>query len=460
MANPPRKSSVEPLEPRESSRSLRLTSLERYHLADDRPDFPNVIACDLRVRGSVDRATAESALDLAVRRHRLAGSRLVTPRFRGPAWDLGTPSLEPPRIRAIPAADAPGDPVDAVDLSVQPSGELVIRDEGESTRLSFRIHHAAVDGGGGLQVVADWLLLYDQLSAGATPKLRDLAPDRLPGRNRLGFLTRRAITRIWIQPIAFFGAFKFLFRRVTPIAPTSHATSKEMRPAKGLLSADIPSHNLELLRNRISDGRASINDLLMQAVFRAVHEVRKQRGWHVPHEWLRLVIPMSIRDWTDRRLPAANRATIVQLDRTDRDFESADSLVQGINHELTNIRNWNLEKTFLLVLRMVSLVPGWVKRMAANPVCRATTVLTNLGAPFERLKLTRTKDGQLQAGGLVVEDVDLVVPLRPTTPLGFATLRYGNRQRLSLHYDRRLIGDALAQELLDHVVRFLQLNEQ
>ena len=38
---------------------------------------------------------------------------------------------------------------------------------------------------------------------------------------------------------------------------------------------------------------------------------------------------MSIRDFADRRLPAANRATLVQLDRSDRDFADPEGMIWG-----------------------------------------------------------------------------------------------------------------------------------
>ncbi|MDG2014935.1 MAG: hypothetical protein P8J33_15630, partial [Pirellulaceae bacterium] len=117
-------------------------------------------------------------------------------------------------------------------------------------------------------------------------------------------------------------------------------------------------------------------------------------------------------------------------------------------------KKWNLEKTFLLLMRCFALVPGLVKRIAAKDVCRATTVVTNLGSPFERLKLDR-HDGKLKSGDLLVENVGLMVPLRKNTPLGFATLRYAGEQKICVHYDPLQITAQQAQQIHQAVVRQL-----
>jgi hypothetical protein len=141
------------------------------------------------------------------------------------------------------------------------------------------------------------------------------------------------------------------------------------------------------------------------------------------------------------------------VDRRDRDFADPAGLLWGINFELGNIRRWKLDRTFLLVLRCVSAVPGWVARLAARPVCRATSVVTNLGAPFERLRLPRDGDGRLCFGGLVLEEVDLVVPLRPMTPAGFAVLRYAGGLRINLHFDAAVMPPGIADELMERIAQ-------
>lgn len=442
---------------------LPLTAIELYHLADDSPRYPNVIGCDLVVSGVLDRDVATRALRKAADSHRMMAARLQPRGIRRPFWKLANEQAEQLVWQAWPE-DTDGQPdqpfmLPRIDPQQQITAQYFIQQQGQQTRFGFRSHHAAVDGVGGLQFVQDFLIHYHQLANQVEqPRPRRVDSDLLPKRNHLKLFSREFAGKLWIQPVAVLGALKFLLRRVTRMVPNAgHRPVSGPAPTR-LISATIPQSRVARLKQTATAHGATVNDLLLAAVFLSIHQTRKRRNWAVADEWLRLVIPFNIRDVADRRLPAANRATIVQLDRRDRDFADPAGLIWGINHELGNIRGWNLEKTFLLVLKWMSLVPGWISRVAGRPVCRATTVLTNLGAPLERLKLKLPVDeeGRLRAGDLTVEDLQLAVPLRWQTPLVFAACRYRDRQSLNLHFDCEAVPPDLADELLKRVLDSLE----
>jgi len=426
---------------------LKVTSIERYHLCDDTDQNPNVIGCELTVSGEVDPDIATLALRDTARRHPLICARLKD----GKHWvyDLAT-DIE--RLAWHGIAEDPQEDLRRIDPIDQFAARFLMLRRDNLTVLSFRTHHALMDGGGGLQLVADWLATYHRISSGTTkPASRKTNPEILPQRNNLRLLNRRFLSKLWIQPIAMLGATKFLFRRVSGIDAGSDSTADNLPPNDfHVITQTISSESVAELRAAANSTEATVNDLILRAVFLSLHEFRQLQENHQPDEWLRLVIPISIRDFADRRLPAANRATLVQLDRTDRDFADPAGLLWGINYELGNIRNWNLEKTFLLVMRCLSVIPGFLSRSAKKDVCRATSVVTNLGAPFERLKLERI-DGKLRSGGLIIEDVGLIVPLRKHTPIGLAVIRYAGQLKLCLHYDPVQLNEKHARQVLQMV---------
>ncbi len=426
------------------SQLLPLTSVEQYHLADDSRRFPNVIVCDLIVTGKLDREIATRALRDTMARHLMASARLVSRGWRKPVWQLDPEFAESHQIIDGPIES------NFIDLKSSLPGQLCVIDEGIRTRLRFRVHHAAVDGAGGLQFITDWMQTCHRLITGSDqPRSRTMDQTLLRRRNNLRLFSRQFISRLWIQPIAVMGAFKFLMRKVTPIVPLDLPAGETGAPASTVqLTIELDAEQINQLRNVATQRNVTINELVLQAVFRSIHQLRKERDWHSDGEWIRLVIPMNIRDFADRRMSAANRATVVPLDRTDRDFADHAGLLWGINYELGNIRNWNLEKTFLLILKWMSIVPGWINRSAKRRVCRATSVVTNLGTPLERVKLPTDDQGRLMVGNLLVEDVELTVPLRPLTPLGFAVMRYGNRQKINLNFDTKLIPADVAEQLM------------
>lgn len=432
---------------------LRVTSIERYHLYDDTPENPNVIGCDLTVRGPLHLENATAALREAAQRHPMVAARLddrywqLDPaEARALEWVVVTKAQAEAQAEAL-GSGSPENDLRVIDLAHQLTTRFILRRGQDVTHLSFRMHHAAADGGGGLQFVADWLLTYHRLSSGSElPRSRETNPQLLAKRNHLKLLTREFLGKLWVQPIAILGASKFLLRKVQAVVPPRVSPQATEVQDFQVISSSLSTQQVEDLRRLAAEGKATINELILRGVFLGIHQFRKSQGLYQPREWLRLVVPISIRDFSDRRLPAVNRASIVQLDRTDRDFADPQGMTWGLNYELGNIKKWNLEKTFLLLMRCFALVPGWVKRIASKDVCRATSVVTNLGSPFERLKLER-QDGKLKAGDLLVENVGLMVPLRKNTPLGFATLRYAGEQKICMHYDPQQMTAEQAREV-------------
>lgn len=433
---------------------LRVTSIERYHLSDETPQNPNVIGCDLHVRGDVDLDIATAALRKVAERHPMISARL-----NGQAWDIDPSNADLLKWEICNASDSDLEHGDLriIDLADGLACRFIMRRHDAGAQLSFRLHHAAADGGGGLQSVADWLVTYHRLqTCSDRPKSRAMRPELLNQRNNLRLLSRAFISKLWVQPIAILGATKFLFRRVQPLKPLDPIRSQKFPKDFTTLRASLSADQMTRLKQEAESADATINEMILRALFLALHDFRKAYGYHRTGEWLRLIVPVSIRDFSDRGLSASNRASMVQLDRTDRDFNDPKGLLWGLNYELTNIRKWNLEKTFLLLVRCFSIVPGWIDRIAAKDICRATSVLTNLGSPFDRLKLERV-DGKLQSGNLLVEDVDLVVPLRRKTPIGLATLRYAGEQKICLHFDPVEVDHFEAEILLEKVVQHLTI---
>lgn len=432
------------------STQLKVTSIERYHLCDDTTQNPNVIGCELLVSGHVDRDMATSALREIAQRHPTIHARL-----KQRHWVLDPADVALLNWRVIESNSV--EDLRKIDLDQGLATRFLLCREGDLTRIVFQTHHAMMDGGGGLQIVNDWLLAYHRISTRSDkPKSRETNPEILPARNDLRLLSRGFLSKLWIQPVAILGASKFLFRRVTAITEGLNQPGAAAEPSGfQVLCESLAVETVGRLKQEASASNATVNELILRAVFLGMHQFRRNHNLHERNEWLRLIIPMSMRDFADRRLPACNRATIVQLDRKDRDFADPAGMVGGLNCELGNIKSWNLERTFPLVVRMLSYLPGFLARSARKDVCRATSVVTNLGAPFERSKLERI-GGKLRSGNLIVEDVGLIVPLRQQTPIGFALMRYNGQQKICMHFDPCQIERQHAAEILQEVVQCLK----
>ncbi len=385
--------------------------------------------------GEFDLDIADQALRQTLERHRLAIAR-VDQRQRH--WVFDSSLLDTIRFEQVSAEHVPI----AVPINVATSGtaKFLWQPIQSGFKLHLVNHHAAADGLGGLQFVLDWMASYHNLRGGVPPvKLRDLDQQMMLSRNQLDLMSKSFLNQAWLQPIALFGATKFMFRRIAHFGSDVSGADSAADPVKWLpnptklINICLNQAESETYRQLAEKHNRTINDFLLRDLFLAMHDFRKEQGIHRSGEWLRIIVPMSIRTFSDRRMPSVNRATIVQLDRSDKQLRDAAILVDGVSRELRNIKDWRLDKTFLLALRFFSMWPGLLKRVAQRKVCRATTILTNLGAPFDRTKLP-CRQGKIVLGGAVLEDFELIAPLRPLTPVAFAASRYADQLKLSMHY--------------------------
>ena len=112
------------------------------------------------------------------------------------------------------------------------------------------------------------------------------------------------------------------------------------------------------------------------------------------------------------------------------------------------IKNNHLGLTFVLLLRLLKRLPGGLRGTARADRCAATCLVTNVGEPLAKTPLPE-EDGRLMVGGMRLEGIDPLPPLRPLTAAAFTLFRYMGRQCITLHYDSRPLTREQAQDLLD-----------
>lgn len=430
---------------------LPLSSIERLHLHDDWPEFPNQIFARIRLTGELQPELANQSLRLVFRRH--VWNKAVVRRGPRGGWIWDQDEAAEPQF--VWSDDEPRG-FARLDLTRGPACRLIARNLPGGCELTFQIHHALVDGLGGLHCLRDWLVIYDNLVAGRDPEqgLPTLEPKLLGQRNRLGLLRPRYWLYAWRQAIGLFGASKFLFRPFATIAGSGqHAERTEISPADSAwphyTAISWEGAELSGLRQAIRQAGVSLNDWLLAALFHALDEWHRELYGRNLEGYSRLIVPINLRTADDRQLPAANRASLVQLDRRPRSEPDQLRLAQGISYELKLIRDWQLDRMFLLLVRGMSLSDAWLRSVVARRKPRATSMLTNLGRPLLRIGLP-SADGKLLAGGMRLEGLDVVGPIRFGMPLSFAVAEYAGQMRLTAHYDSRLLS---AQQVEDLAVR-------
>ncbi|MCH2178205.1 MAG: hypothetical protein MK106_05305 [Mariniblastus sp.] len=425
---------------------LPLTSMEQFHLLDEHPEYSNSTFAKFELEGMIDPIFAQKALDLAVQRHPILNARIQCKgRKRWWVWvpdsrlttDWSRQGLDHGPSRTFDMAQEPGVHVYA---GISPTSTLVL----------FHGHHSTCDGLGGIQFTTDWLRIYDNLVRHREPLegLPVLAPKMLLRRNHLRLFSKRYLQHLWKQPIGLFGAAKFIFRKIRPLYPVPQERegwNGVTQPA--IIGQWVESTVTARLRQQALEQNVTFNSLVMTEFFLCLQDWRKVEMGQDGRDWIRLIVPMSIRDISDRRQTAINRATVVQVDRCGRDFEEPVRLLARLDREMEIIRHWQLGKIFNLAIRAMAVIPGMLARSARNQKCRGTAVYTNLSEPVGRLGLTPNGDS-VEVGHMRLKSFDYVGPIRRGTPIYVSIQKHLERIRISMHYDPRIIDAEQARELL------------
>ena len=452
---------------------MPMRSIEKFHWFDDNKEYPNVVFCRMRIKGKLDQAIAREAWQIAVERQPFAD---VEPKKVGGRWcwvqgprgdEDGSRRFEDWRGTRFEFQEFESAPVpwkfkdhliesstgSYLGVFTCPSNSInQSPNENSSTHQTevwLYVHHAVGDGAGSILVINDWMMIYANLKSNRDPQtgLHRLDPKLLANRNSINFFTWNYLKHLWKQPIALFGAVKFAFRKTPELIPPEHQASNQPSHYPSIIGQWIDADQVSQISQHASQHNVTVNTILLGQLYLILADWRSQQGHHDSKDWMRIIMPISIRRVSDRRLPTANRATLVQIDRQSRQTDDLGAFYFGLNREINIIRGWQLDKIFLLAIRAMSF-SDWMLRWAANnQKSRAMAVFTNLGEPLRKSERAGGRHPDKEAP-IRPDEFDLVGPIRAGTPVNFSVSRYGAAMRVSLQYDSKLISETQAKELL------------
>ena len=465
---------------------MPLTSIEHFHLLSGSSAHPNVLFCRVIISGTLHQKLLNEAMGQVLNRHFLINRRLAKSSQR-PTW-INDPNCQTIPLTSLQVLD--DRPLDAsfipiaqdletklnlnstcgthvwylplVSTATQPNSQEVAQTHAAAkSMLFFAIHHSVTDGLGGSRVINEILIAYDNLVAGRAwdDGFRRLAPARLSQRNRLGLNRWDYWKHLWKQPIALAGMAKFLFRGFHVIkggqakacgTPNIESDSQTLGLRGRWISEDLSAQ----IDRSAAEKSISANSIAMASVFYALPTWSRQLSDTPVEKWFRMVLPISIASKNDLRSPITNRATIVQIDRCEDQMRDVDSFLHYLDREVKIIVGWQFDKLFLLLIRMMSVSRGWLRRSAANPRARGTIVFTNLGQPFRSVdkRLQKLSGAAANADHLTdVVDFDYAGPIRSGMPLNFTIQRHQQRYRITARFDGRVLTTDQADRFLDQV---------
>lgn len=438
----------------QAAKLLRCSAFEEFMLDQDAPEHPCVICLRLELEGELDGPQLNRAL-LAVARHHPLLRATLESRWGKLWWQIQSDVAVELQVHAHPAPAWPTARFFDLMHTVGLQADLYPAESSQPNILFLQIHHALADGLGCLQVVEDLLAEY------ASPGARSSQSSSidLQQRNRFGLNAIQMLRLIPKQCIGLAGVRQFLTRRPVPIngSQSDLTTSARLTALKHQLTCQ----QTELLKQNAKQHGATLNDYLAGLVFEACDELRRDHAAYNQAEWLRMMVPMSLRIAQTQRLSACNVVSCVFLDRTGQQIAHRPELIRSIHEEMELIKRNRLAFMFILSL--------WVRKVfrfrfhraalvAAQPRrCQTSIVFSNMGRIFETSRLPITPDGRIQAGQLKLTGLEVLAPIAPLTHVAIMTFQYAGRITLSLRYDGQAISATNAARLLQRIAQRIDI---
>jgi hypothetical protein len=429
---------------------LSLTPLEKFFLADVRPTHPMTFWIYLELSGVVEAEQLEAAYSAALRRHPLLHAYVRPGRKGRLYWTAADDSAT--RMTWL-AADEPIEFVndEGIDLALETGLRLWIERGPERTRLSLEFHHACCDGTGAYRFIGDLLALYGQdfAETAELTALEPCEPSRL--RSRLALQVDLWPTRRYLALVkrGLAQLTALVRHRPSPLRgrrkPLSSMPGRPEVISTGLSQADSQA----LRRIAISSG-ATLNDLLIAALFHTLAAWIDQVGNSNAKSFARVMMPVDLRSEDDREMPAASLTSYTFLTHRLGECRDRMKILRAVSNDTAVIKRTAAAKVFADAVAIAGSVPKLLPLVLTAPMSLASAVLSNAGDPSRRFTATLPRrNGLIVSGNLVLKEITGVPPLRPRTNATFSVSGYGKRLVVSLRCHHSAFDSVDARALLD-----------
>ncbi len=434
---------------------LPLAAFEEYMFRDDRPKYPMGIIARLRFSGRLDPQAAEIALRQVVARHPLLRAKIQRTSWGRLAWapaDDYLPTihwLDGPQHDRLPL-------MRPIDLCSGPGMRVWAAADTEQSCLSLQVHHAVCDGKAVLQVAGDFLRGYAQAVDREDARVEQAPCDAavLGGRGTFGLTPLKYLRMLPAQLMGLSRVWKFFMQRPVPVLKRITAVCSELPTGyPEVKAARLEATELQELSAAAAEAGVTLNDWLLCDFFVAIDDFRARQQATTPSEWIRVSVPINLRQEAHRRMSAANLVSMVFLDRTGKQIADSLDLLRSIHEEMDSIRRRQLGLIFILALWIVRSLPGGLAKWVNRNCCETTCVLSNLGRAMADSPLPRSSEMKIVAGNVVLDGIDFFTPIRDGTSVAMALIYYAGGLQLCMQYDSRHITSVQADDLMATYLR-------
>ncbi len=422
-------------------------------LLDDRPEYPMTCGATFHFDGKFDRDRLEDALREALDRHPMFRAQIRYAWGHAATWVAAT---KYPQVQWLSdGASEAFDTCTPIDLQHEPGLRIWVQERGDSSELMFDFHHACSDGAGGLVFVGDLLALYAAKFTHGRPRPLP-TPDfgRLRDRGRFHRGGLWSLEQVRSQLARLPETCRFVTQSPQPLE-TSTPRPLSVMPAprpRRFFTRVLDATSASMLRTTALAYGATLNDLLIAALFQTLQQWNARRRRPEPQDLLRILMPANLRCRADSKLPAANRMSYAFLTQRAADAHDFARLIREVSAETARIRRLRLPLVILDQMGYLDALKLAFPLVLSSRWCFATAVLSNVGDPTRRFRAQlRRNDGLLVAGNVRLTGLSGITSLRPLTRASLFVNTYADQLRINAKLDPNCFSLAESQRFLEQL---------
>ena len=443
---------------------ISASPFEEYLLQDDRSGYPMTMPLLCLFQGNVDLCTLAEAFDKTIL-HEPLFCAIAQRRNNRHCWVIAS---EPPRLVTETnstigdmAASEGIEPLVTLDVTKTPGVHCSYIPMSGGFAIRLHLHHAICDGLASILFLGNWMAEYARL-IGNNSDLTVNHPisERIKSRTDLHIELPHPLSR-WTIARSFMKELRLWFcrpvYRLSPqnVANTDATSVKFDNPI--LLWKLISHEDVVRIRQKARSLNVSLNSYITgQYLLYLCNWIGKENI--SGKQWLRLLVPTSLRKPIHWDNPASNMLGYAFLDRRASACLDSDTFYQSIDHDIDLIKKWSMGAMFISGLNIVQRIPFVLSTILSSKHCLATSVFSNIGNPCKALPYPHFKDsGTIEVGGAKLYRLIGGPPIRPNTPICGGLIQQNDEAVLSIVVDSQRFGLENCREFLrkfiDHILR-------
>jgi len=416
---------------------LPLTPFEIYFYWDGTPEFPMFLEGAVHLTGQLHPARFEQAIRSSLKQHPLFSAQ-VQKQGKDLYW---VESETGPTIEWLQA------PLDLNTHDWGMPGDLLqgnqfricVYSHAESTIVYYHCHHIYTDQAGMCQFLNDVFAHYATLQGEVISASVPVNPDRI--RDRASIIPLElpigTLQIIWETIKA---AAVWMVERPVPLEArqTPGATRRF-----GKKTYRVPPELTKQIKTDSKSKGCTVNDLLLSIFYPILAAWQMEQNKKTKRKHLRINIPVNMRWKGSEDVPASNIVSYTFLTRQISSCLGNLNLLPGIHKEMKIIKEMQVGFIMLDTLKFFHRIPGGIRSMTRKKSCLASIVFSNMGVlgKYFTHGFSRTEEGRIRFGGLILDAMEWYVPCRNKTYLTLAVSHQADELLISCQYDNQHLSE-------------------